>query len=921
MTKKIDIEDIKEFQVLAAKSDPDTREKYLPLWVHLTDTGEIMKRLVQEWLPFSVTESKTTGLSFEEFGRVAAFLAYIHDCGKGTAVYQDKIGYALSGTVRERIEEEFCILHKNAKRNEHSPHALSGEAILLKLGCREDIAVVVGGHHGKPSGMCANPATQIATYPENYFGEDKPECKERWETAWKASLRFALRNSGYDSLEDLPRLSVQAQVLLSGLVVMADWIASNTTYFPLLPVDDIGSVTMYPKRVNNAWDNLKLPRSWSPECYGMNDAMFRERFGFSQNPVQRMVISATMINVTKNPGIYILEAQMGAGKTEAALAAAEILATRRRCGGLFMGLPTQATANGIFQRMERWAARQAQTEEVMLSIRLAHGMAGFNKEYCTLFHGKAGAEVDETQEEELVVHEWFEGRKQALLADFVIGTVDQLLMAALKRKHVFLRHLGLAGKVVIIDEVHVYDTYMNCYLDRALRWLGSYGVPVIVLSATLPEKRRRELVEAYLNRMRSEKEDVSWYRNRQYPLLTWTDGAEIRQETVAVNMPPRQIKINYLEDGKLIECLKEKLSEGGCAGVIVNTVKRAQEIVRRIREAFGGEAIVFLYHARFIAPDRAEIEREIMQRVGKESSPEQRNRVIVVGTQTLEQSLDIDFDVLVTELCPMDLLLQRIGRLHRHAFRERPYRLQQANCLILCAEGGVYGKGTKRVYAEVLLMRTKALLPETILLPDDIPQLVQEVYDIEKEVTEKTPEYQEAMERFLLENEKKKRHADAYRIPEPFEWDDATIAGWLDAGAGGTESEAEAAVRDGRWAIEVLLLILRADGKIVFLPQQDEGEEFLENHVPSEEECEKIARQRVRLPVWFGQEAEAQLKSEEVRLEEWRQSQWLRKERFLLLDERCRKALCGYQLTYTREMGLECEKIFYEEETNGREGV
>ena len=149
------------------------------------------------------------------------------------------------------------------------------------------------------------------------------------------------------------------------------------------------------------------------------------------------------------PGILVLEAQMGVGKTEAALAAAEILAARFEEGGLYFGLPTQATANGIFDRLKGWAVTQS--EEVVHTIRLAHGMAELNEEYRALFQGQAHTQ-EEAQEDGLLVHSWFQGSKQALLADFVIGTVDQLLLAGLKQKHIMLRHLGLAGKIVIVDE-------------------------------------------------------------------------------------------------------------------------------------------------------------------------------------------------------------------------------------------------------------------------------------------------------------------------------------------------------------------------------------------------------------------------------------------------------------------------------------
>ena len=172
------------------------------------------------------------------------------------------------------------------------------------------------------------------------------------------------------------------------------------------------------------------------------------------------------------------------------------MASRFGLGGVFFGLPTQATANGIFPRLLGWADTQSE-KTLPQAIKLAHGMAELNECYLRLQGRGVQLEEDAQEEHRVQVHQWFRGNKQVLLANFVIGTVDQLLLAALAQKHVMLRHLGLAGKVVIIDECHAYDTYMNCYLDRTLEWLGWYKVPVILLSATLPARRRTELVEAY----------------------------------------------------------------------------------------------------------------------------------------------------------------------------------------------------------------------------------------------------------------------------------------------------------------------------------------------------------------------------------------------------------------------------------------
>ena len=352
-------------------------------------------------------------------------------------------------------------------------------------------------------------------------------------------------------------------------------------------------------------------------------------------------------------GIFILGLRMGVGKTEAALGAAEILAKHGGEGGIFFGLPTQATANGIFGRLLAWAEKQPDGLEH--SIKLAHGMAELNEAYLRLQQDTVRveedleADPDADPESRVMVHQWFRGNKQGLLADFVIGTVDQLLMAALQQKHVMLRHLGLAGKVVVIDECHAYDAYMNCYLDRALTWLGRYKVPVILLSATLPAKRRVELVRAYLNGRTAP--DGLWQTCRGYPLLTWTDGKQVEQTTIPLETEPRRVETFPLTEEQLTDTLRSALQEGGCAGVIVNTVKKAQAIAARLRAELP-EFEVVVFHAQFLMPDRAAKEEALMKRIGKHSTPEQRDKLIVVGTQVLEQSLDIDLDFTVTGLLP-----------------------------------------------------------------------------------------------------------------------------------------------------------------------------------------------------------------------------------------------------------------------------
>ena len=619
--------------------------------------------------------------------------------------------------------------------------------------------------------------------------------------------------------------------------------------------------------------------------------------------------------------MFILEAQMGVGKTEAALGAAEILAKHGGEGGIFFGLPTQATANGIFGRLLAWAEKQPDGLEH--SIKLAHGMAELNEAYLRLQQDTVWveedleADPDADPESRVMVHQWFRGNKQGLLADFVIGTVDQLLLAALKEKHVMLRHLGLAGKVAVIDECHAYDAYMNCYLDRALTWLGRYKVPVILLSATLPAKRRVELVRAYLNGRTAP--DGLWQTCRGYPLLTWTDGKQVEQTTIPLETEPRRVETFPLTEEQLTDTLRSALREGGCAGVIVNTVKKAQAIAARLRAELP-EFEVVVFHAQFLMPDRAAKEEALMKRIGKHSTPEQRDKLIVVGTQVLEQSLDIDLDLLVTELCPMDLLLQRIGRLHRHEGRARSRPVAQARCAVLDTGTEDFDEGSRAVYGEWLLWRTRKLLPTAITLPHDIAPLVQDVYGWEPDPLPASPQSTAARVEYEKAQQIKMGKAKTFTILPPEEHRKRssrnTLDNWMDDVGAVSDNGARAAVRDGDPSVDVLVLMRDAAGNVRFLPDEtgQPGACVPTDEPPQPEMALQIARQKLRLPGYFSKRwsVEQTIDALEARKREvlglWQQSPLLRGELILLLDDHLTAQLAGQVLQYDRENGLTYRK-------------
>ncbi len=223
---------------LIAKTGKETSE-WLSLTVHLRDTAEMMKYLVREYVSPSFADS--CGLSEEALRDTAVFLAAVHDIGKATVGFQFKISAVLP-ELRSRLEHSGLRFPDSydAEKLRKTPHGLAGEVILLSLGCPKEIAAVVGAHHGVPckkeeirDQKLDQPYRDIVG-KENYFGKEKEQNRPLLEAVWRRILEDALRQSNFSAIDELPNLSHHAQVLLTGLLIMADWLASNTEYFPLM---------------------------------------------------------------------------------------------------------------------------------------------------------------------------------------------------------------------------------------------------------------------------------------------------------------------------------------------------------------------------------------------------------------------------------------------------------------------------------------------------------------------------------------------------------------------------------------------------------------------------------------------------------------------------------------------------------------
>lgn len=890
-------------EAVVAKSDKENSMGWLPFWMHSLDTAGVMEKLLLHWIPRNVYDYLSESCGSED--RVlptARFCALTHDIGKIIAFFQARIAEAMLDSPFLAYVDPKYAKTKNFLHNGKTPHPLASRAILLRYGCPKGIASIAGAHHGRTTSYIDEVEDQIGTYPKNYYGSQKL----LFTSLWQEWIDFSLQDVGLDSIEELPELPMPAQVLLCGLLIIADWIASNPRYFPLIFLDEKGNISDYPDRIERGWEKLAFPEPWCADVpFGMDGEAFQARFGFFPNGTQEEVIDA--VNAADSAGIYILEAPMGLGKTEAALAMAEILASKVGTGGLFFGMPTQATSNGIFTRLEKWAAGLTETEGVVHSIRLAHAAAMLNDAYRELLEGYSNTEEDDMTG--LIVHGWLSGRKQAMLSDFVIGTVDQMLMAGLKQRHMMLRHIGLAGKVVVVDECHAYDAYMSSYLDMVIRWLGTYKVPVIILSATLPTERRAELIDAYLGNV---SDDRAWKHNLAYPLLTYTDGENVQQKVLSYRGEDKEIHVEKISYAQIVETVGEGLQCGGCVGVIMNTVKRAQEIATALRTEFPDNRVIVI-HSQFIITERAKREKQILELVGKNSTEESRRGLIIVGTQVLEQSLDLDFDRMITELCPMDLLLQRMGRLHRHT-RIRPSGLEKAKCYVVDEIGEDFEEGSKAVYGEWLLAKTRALLPDTVTIPQDIPLLVQHTYD--EDDVRMFAEWNDRLEAVKTEYEKKIRNkenrAENYLIGDPPDVDMPfmnTLDGFLDNSIQIGEQNGEMAVRDGDPSIDVIALQLTEDGKVKLITEDTQMIVPIDRP-PSREEALVIARQKLRLPSYFSKkwimkEVIQQLeKDTDAYFEEWKRTSLLKEELVLLFDDTLHTTIGETDVWYDRENGL-----------------
>lgn len=906
----------------AKKQEINRNFEWMPLYMHLSDTKHVSALLWEYWLSESQKDLIINSIEDgnEDIAKnLVIFLGSVHDIGKATPAFQIKKGFSnsedLDNILKEQLEESgfYGISSKYLASINKSHHSLASEYILYKFGVKEDIGSIIGAHHGKPVDLVSTVINQSA-YESNYYQEELSSSNiyKLWEQAQEEILQWALHASNFESIDDLPEINQVGQVILTGILIMADWISSNTKYFPLFSIYDDIEVNL-DTRGSDGFFKWYKTEVWQASYNFDYKETFKNRFTFYPNAHQRRFIET--IDKVDDPGIFIFEAPMGMGKTESALYGLEVLAQKKGSSGMFFALPTQATTNGIFPRVNKWLESVVADFDDSLSLRLIHGKAYLNEDFQNLAKN-IDLDYNINSDPNVIVNEWFSGKKSAILDDFVVGTIDQFLLLSLKQKHLFLRHLGFSKKVIIIDEVHAYDAYMNQYLYQALRWMGAYNVPVIILSATLPAEKREELIKEYLIgkgiKTRKQKHDRQ-IAAFTYPLITYNNGSVIKYEDKFGKTSKKKIEVIRKEEDNLIKLISSLYKQGGNIGVIVNTVKKAQNLAKEIEEVFGNNSFE-LIHSRFIDTHRIKKEEELLQKIGKNAN--RPDRKIYIGTQVIEQSLDIDFDVMITELAPIDLILQRIGRLQRHDIKRNEYYKKPTLYVIGTSEKLEFDEGSSFVYSSYLLARSQYFLSNEIIIPDDLSKLVQKVYSDEDIKLDKNLDsiYKNYKNEYLILIEIQKEKAKAFRIGNPdtdfLEDEGETIIGWLNnSNEVNTEEAAFAQVRDTKETIEVIALQENKNGVGLFGYDNDIYEKMDDPHI-----SKLIAANTLKLPQILTENYNINKTInflEKYNLEylpKFQESAWLKSSLGIIFNENGFFEIGDYILKYSDKYGLSYER-------------
>ncbi len=722
-----------------------TVEEFHPAVFHMLDVGNVARVILNDSnsARWRNVLADAFGTKIELLSEWVPYVVALHDIGKISMAFQ-----ALNSEQKTRLEQEhfsFAGWHKHDEMYHATiSQAYVAETLASSMGVSLKVlskafGEALGGHHGQ----FVDP--EILRRVRHRVKQETSEW-DALRNAADAILRGQLFATEFTHMVSPPHLS-KAIMALTGFTILCDWLGSDARYFSPMPEMDLGSYLGASRERAE-----RVVREAGVLAPSASNAPLRVETLFEDLGTPRhlqLAINEISDEILRGATLTIIEAPTGEGKTEAALALARHIGHLNGTDEMYYALPTMATSNQMFGRLETHLAKRL---GLASSVKLVHGQAFLVEEELRAETPMAFSELlgngSEQESQARASMQWFNSKKRALLAPFGVGTIDQAELAALNVNHAALRMMGLAGKVVIVDEVHAYDTYMTTIIARLLRWLGTMNTSVILLSATLPIARRKQLTEEYRKGLASETDFVlSEEPANAYPNLVTVGANDFYQTSPQVWQPNRVIEVDELHFGDGVarakaEWLLKSIADGGCVCWMTNTVKRAQRIFDELLKLAPQGVELDLLHSQFPLDERRTREVELSDKYGRDKK--RPPRAIVVGTQVLEQSLDLDFDVMVSDLAPIDLLLQRAGRLHRHE-RARPAAHDAPRLYVnfeLDAEGKLKRGTDKTIYAEYIMLQTHHLLKgrSQIFLPQDYRVLIKAVY-AEDAPSEESPFY------------------------------------------------------------------------------------------------------------------------------------------------------------------------------------
>ena len=719
----------KLINLLWAKSNP-----FKQLAAHMIDAGcctEIFLRAsgssaIVSYLADQWNTDAETAIRF------TAYLVALHDIGKATPQFQMQD----EGQLRRLRNTEFAailpIVKPNYVRHEHMSRRIvsriwkqQGENRKLV----DSYSCILSLHHQKI--------------------DESRGLKQRTDEEWmklQDELERMIREIFHFAGNlPAPKMIDSVCMLLTGIVILCDWVASSEPFCIIPEVTD-GYYTRSLAVAQECMRKYGLISSGSIQ----KAESFRSLWPQIKDPRD---IQKKCENLDPLAPLTIIEAPMGEGKTEAALYMAVRCAQATGKRGIYVALPTQATSNQMYERVSNM-------------LKTIQGG------YARLLHGTAFLMNDgpeEVQSEDRSEAEkWLGSARMGLLDENGVGTVDQAMGAVLLARFSVLRLLGLANKALIIDELHAYDAYMSEIIESLICWCRALSIPVILLSATLQDSQRLKYLSCCLH------QGTPLQLKNSYPLITQAVNEEtvIQVEASATLQTDYGIETVRLgDDEEIASFASKKIQNGGCYCILANTVRRAQHIYQALQQIAEPDTLLMIFHARYTMAGRKTIESECLRRFGKGDHSERPAKAILVATQVVEQSLDIDFDGMLSDLAPIDMLLQRAGRVHRHRTRVRPAGLEKPLLSVIVPEqkdnkdlSNRYG-ASGYVYAPFLLYNTEKLLEnkKSISVPQDVRTVIAQVYECVSE------ENLKAWTEMSFSHQLMEANADkvAYPKPEP----------------------------------------------------------------------------------------------------------------------------------------------------------